>query len=153
LTHRRLASAVALVTGHEQPDKPGSMLDWSGLARFPGTLVFYMGVTRLPQLAAQLCAHGKDPATPAAAVRWATTGQQRTVEATLAGLPEAVRSAGLTAPALVVVGPVVALRQELAWFERRPLFGRHVVVTRPRHQAAELAERLEGLGAVVSLLP
>jgi uroporphyrinogen III methyltransferase/synthase len=153
LTHRRLASAVALVAGHEQPDKPGPTLDWPALARFPGTLVFYMGVARLAHLVGRLLENGKDPATPAAAVRWATTGCQRTVEAPLAQLPEAVQSAGLTAPALIVIGAVAGLRSELAWMERRPLFGKRVLITRPRHQAAEWVRHLEELGAVVSVLP
>jgi uroporphyrinogen III methyltransferase/synthase len=153
LTHRRLASAVAFVTGHERPDKPDSLLDWAALARFPGTLVFYMGVARLPHIAQMLVEHGKAPDTLAAAVHWGSTTSQRTVEATLAGLPEAVRAAGLKAPALIVVGPVVSLRAELAWFERRPLFGKRVLVTRPRQQAGGLARRLEELGAQVSLLP
>ncbi len=153
LTHRRLASAVAFVTGHERPDKPDSMLDWAALARFPGTLVFYMGVARLPHIAQMLVEHGKPADTPAAAVHWGSTPRQRTVEAPLTGLPEAVAAAGLRAPSLIVVGPVVTLRAELAWFEGRPLFGKRVLVTRPRHQAGELARRLEELGAQVVLLP
>jgi uroporphyrinogen III methyltransferase/synthase len=153
LTDRRLASAVAFVTGHERPDKPDSLLDWGALARFPGTLVFYMGVSRLPHLAEMLLQRGKAAETPAAAVHWGSTPHQRTVEAPLAELPEAVRSAGLEAPALVFVGPVVSLRAELAWFERRPLFGKCVLVTRPRQQAGGLARRLEELGAQVWLLP
>jgi uroporphyrinogen III methyltransferase/synthase len=153
LTHRRLASAVAFVTGHERPDKPDSLLDWPALARFPGTLVFYMGVARLSHIAQMLIEHGKAADTPAAAVHWGSTTRQRTVEAPLAELPEAVRAAGLTAPSLIVVGPVVSLRAELAWFERRPLFGKRVLVTRPRHQSGGLARRLEELGAQVSALP
>jgi uroporphyrinogen III methyltransferase/synthase len=153
LTHRRFASAVALVTGHEQPDKPDSQLDWSALARFPGALVFYMGVKRLPNVVAQLLQHGKDPGTPAAAVRWASTGEQRTVEASLNGLVEAVQRSQLKSPALIVVGGAVGLRSELAWMESRPLFGKRILVTRPRHQAADWVRRLEDLGAVVSVLP
>lgn len=153
LTHRQFASAVALVTGHEQPGKPDGTLDWDALARFPGTLVFFMGIARLGAIAEALVARGKDGATPAAAIRWGTTGEQRTVEAPLVDLPSAVARAGLTAPALVVVGGVVSLRRELAWFERRPLFGRRVLVTRPRGQAGDMVRRLEGLGAFVSVLP
>jgi uroporphyrinogen III methyltransferase/synthase len=153
LTHRRHASAVAMVTGHEDPAKPGGALDWDALARFPGTLVVFMGVARLAAVVEALLGRGKDPATPAAAVRWGTTGEQRTVEAPLRELPAAVARAGLTAPALVVIGEVVGLRQELNWFERRPLFGRHVLVTRPRAQADEMVRRLEGLGASVSVMP
>jgi uroporphyrinogen III methyltransferase/synthase len=153
LTHRRLASAVAFVTGHERPDKPETLLDWPALARFPGTLVFYMAVARLPHIVQMLVEHGKAADTPAAAVHWGSTTRQRTVEAPLAGLPEAVRQAEIKAPALIVVGPVVSLRAELAWFERRPLFGKRALVTRPRQQAGSLARRLEELGAQVSVLP
>ncbi len=153
LTHRLHASAVAFVTGHENPAKPESALDWSALARFPGTLVIYMGMARLARLARTLVEHGKDPATPAAVVHWGTTGEQRTVEAPLATLHRAVLDAGMAAPALVIVGPVVALRAHLAWFEQRPLFGKRVLVTRPRRQAGDLVRRLELLGAVPFVLP
>jgi uroporphyrinogen III methyltransferase/synthase len=153
LTHRQHASAVALVTGHEQPDKPGCLLDWDALARFPGTLVFFMAMARLAATVEALLSRGKDGGTPAAAIRWGTTGEQQTVEAPLRELPDAVARAGLAAPALVVVGGVVGLRHELAWFERRPLFGRHVLVTRPRGQSEDMVRRLEGLGAAVSVLP
>src|SRR5262249_6361782 len=153
LTHRLHASAVAIVTGHEDPDKPGSALDWAALARFPGTLVVYMGVSRLARITRALLDHGKAPDTPAAVVRWGTTGEQRTVEAPLGGLADAVRAAGITAPAVTVIGPVAALRPRLAWFEQRPLFGRRVLVTRPRHQAGDLVRRLEQLGAIPVALP
>jgi uroporphyrinogen III methyltransferase / synthase len=153
LTHRDYASGVAFITGHEQPDKGERALDFAGLARFPGTLVFYMGVVRLPYLVQNLIEHGKSPSTPSAAVRWATTPLQQTIEAPLGELPDAVAQADLQAPALIVVGAVAALRSELAWFEQRPLFGKHVLVTRPRHQAGDLVRRLEELGALTSLLP
>jgi uroporphyrinogen III methyltransferase/synthase len=153
LTHRDHASAVAFVTGHEQPDKTESALDFAALARFPGTLVFYMGMSRLPQVVQALIAHGMDRATPAAAIAQATTAAQRTVTAPLHNLPRAVEEAGIRPPALVIVGSVVTFRDQLAWFEARPLFGKRVVVTRPRHQAGPLARRLEELGAQVLLLP
>ena len=153
LTHRGLASGVAFVTGHEQPDKGESALDFMALARFPGTLVFYMGVVRLPFLVRSLIEHGKPPDTPSAAVRWATTPLQVTVEAPLGELPHAAAQVDLQAPALIIIGSVVELRRELAWFERRPLFGRHVLVTRPRHQAGDMVRQLEELGARTSLLP
>ncbi len=153
LTHRQHASAVAFVTGHECPDKPESTLDWEALARFPGTLVFYMGVARLAPIAQSLIDHGKPPDTPAAVVRRATTGAQRTVTAPLSGLAAAVEAAGLAAPALTIVGSVVGLRDRVDWFERLPLFGKGVLVTRPRHQAADLLRRLETLGAAPYLLP
>ncbi len=153
LTHRLQASAVALVTGHECADKDGSTLDWAALARFPGTLVFYMAVGHLEGIVNSLIAEGKSAQTPAAVVRQATLGCQRTVSATLAELPGAARAAGITAPALAIIGPVVRLREEVAWFERQPLFGRGVLVTRPRHQAGELLRRLESLGAIPYVLP
>ena len=153
LTHRDHVSAVAFVTGHEKPDKTDSFLDWPVLARFPGTLVIYMGMARLAHIVQMLLAHGKEDQTPAAAVHWATTGRQQTVTAALGDLPAAVQKAGLKAPSLVIIGSVVSLRSELAWFETRPLLGKRILVTRPRHQAGELAARLEELGAVVSLLP
>jgi uroporphyrinogen III methyltransferase/synthase len=153
LTHRQHVSAVAFVTGHEKPDKTDSSLDWAELARFPGTLVVYMGMARLAHIVQVLIANGKPGQTPAAAVHWATTGRQRTVTAPLVDLPAAVQQAGLKAPALVIIGSVVRLRTELAWFESRPLLGKRILVTRPRHQAGELIARLEELGAVVSLLP
>jgi uroporphyrinogen III methyltransferase/synthase len=153
LTHRQYASAVALVTGHEDPTKPDTALDWGALARFPGTLVFYMGMSRLARNVAALLGHGKPTDTPAAVVHWATTGEQQTVEAPLSELPAAVQKAGVTAPAVVLVGSVVGLRQRLAWFERRPLLGKRVLVTRPRHQAGDLVRRLELLGAVPLVLP
>lgn len=153
LTHRDHASAVALVTGHEHPGKDGSTLDWAALARFPGTLVFYMSVTRLEPICAALLAHGKPADTPAAVVQQAGTGAQRTVAVPLYALPAAVRAAGLHAPALTIVGPVVALRDEINWFEHLPLFGRGVLVTRPRHQAGGLVRAVEERGGVPYLLP
>jgi uroporphyrinogen III methyltransferase/synthase len=153
LTHRRSASAVALVTGHECAGKSGNALDWAALARFPGTLVFYMAVGHLEEIVRALIAEGKAPDTPAAVVRQATLGCQRTITAPLAGLPAAARAAGIAAPALAVVGSVVAQRDSVAWFERQPLFGRGVLVTRPAHQAGELVRRLEELGAIPYQLP
>ena len=153
LTDRGCASAVAFVTGHECPGKAGSALDWPALASFPGTLVFYMGVSHLDEVVRALIAGGKSRDTPAAVVRQATLGCQRTVTAPLDGLPAAARAAGIEAPALTIIGPVVGLRESASWFEKLPLFGRGVLVTRPRHQAAELMARLRELGAVPYLLP
>jgi uroporphyrinogen III methyltransferase/synthase len=153
LTHRQCSSAVALVTGHEGAGKTGSHLDWAALARFPGTLVFYMAVASLETIVTSLLAHGKPAGTPAAAIERGTTARQRTVQATLAELPAVVQQANVQAPALVVLGDVVNLRDRLAWFEERPLFGRTVLVTRPQHQAAEMVARLEELGAAAVVLP
>ncbi|MBX9582343.1 MAG: uroporphyrinogen-III C-methyltransferase [Gemmataceae bacterium] len=153
LTHRQSASAVALVTGHELPNKAGNKLDWQALAAFPGTLCIYMGVARLPVIVAELLKHGKNPDTPAAVVERASTGDQRSVSARLADLDEARRQAGLEAPGLIIVGEPVGRRPARSWWESRPLFGRRVLVTRPAHQAAEMVRKLEHLGAVVSRLP
>jgi uroporphyrinogen III methyltransferase/synthase len=150
LTHRRHASAVAFVTGHQKPDGD---LDWSALSRFPGTLVLYMGIRRLPLIVARLLEHGKAPDTPAAAVRLATTSEQQIVTATLTNLPGAVEAAGLKAPAVVIVGPVVDLRPHLSWFEGLPLFGKHVLVTRPKGQADAMTRELLNHGAMVHHLP
>jgi uroporphyrinogen III methyltransferase/synthase len=144
---------VAFVTGHENPEKTESALDWSALARFPGTLVVYMGMSRLDKVAGALIQHGKDGRTPAAAVQHATTGEQHTIEASLAELPQAVRAAGLTAPAVILIGSVVSVRSELSWFEKLPLFGKRVLVTRPRRQAGDLVQRLVQLGALAYVLP
>lgn len=153
LTHRRHASAVAFVTGHENPAKPESALDWRALAQFPGTLVIYMGMSRLDKIVHALLEQGKDPQTPAAAVQHATSGDQRTVEAPLADLPGAVRAGGLSAPAVILIGAVVALRADLCWFDKLPLFGKRVLVTRPRHQAGDMVQRLTQLGAQSYVLP
>lgn len=153
VTHRNVATCVGLVAGHETPDKGEPTMDWPALAAWPGTLVFYMGVENLGFICRKLIEHGQAADTPAAAVRWGTTPQQQTVEATLATLAGAVARANLRPPAVIVVGPVVALRGQLAWFERRPLLGRRIVVTRARAQASGLAARLEQLGAEVIELP
>ncbi|HET7508998.1 MAG TPA: uroporphyrinogen-III C-methyltransferase [Solirubrobacterales bacterium] len=153
VTHRDEASAVAFVTGHEDPEKDESALDWEALARFPGTLVFYMGVKRLAENAAALIAAGRDADEPAAAIERGTWPGQRTVEATLGTIAEAVAREEIKAPALIVVGQVAQRREQLEWLERRPLHGRRVVVTRARAQASGLAETLRDLGAEVVELP
>jgi uroporphyrinogen III methyltransferase/synthase len=153
VTHRDDASAVAFVTGHEDPEKIGSALDWNALASFPGTLVFYMGVKRLAENAAALIAAGRDPEQPAAAIERGTWPGQRTVGATLETIAAAVERESVKAPALIVVGAVAARREDLAWLERRPLHGRRVVVTRARAQASGLAATLRDLGAEVVELP
>jgi uroporphyrinogen III methyltransferase / synthase len=153
VTHRADASAVAFVTGHEDPGKTESALDWDALAAFPGTLVIYMGVKRLAENAAALIAGGRDPNEPAAAIERGTLPGQRTVTAPLGDLAAAAEREHLGAPAVIVVGPVATRREELAWVERRPLFGRRIVVTRARAQASGLASRLRELGAEVVELP
>jgi uroporphyrinogen III methyltransferase/synthase len=153
VTHRDDASAVAFVTGHEDPEKPDSALDWEALARFPGTLVFYMGVKNLPLISERLTAAGRAADEPAAVVERGTLPAQRAVSGTLADIASRVEAEGLRRPAVTIVGPVALLRERLAWLERRPLFGRTVVVTRARAQASGLAARLGGLGAEVVETP
>jgi len=153
VTHRDDASAVAFVTGHEDPEKEEMALDWEALARFPGTLVFYMGVRRLAENAAALIAAGRDPDEPAAAVERGAMAGQRVVTATLGTIGAEVERTGIGAPAVIVVGDVVARRDALAWLEQRPLHGRSVVVTRARAQASGLARTLRLLGAEVVELP
>jgi uroporphyrinogen III methyltransferase/synthase len=153
VTHRDDAGAVAFVTGHEDPAKEVSALDWEALGRFPGTLVLYMGVGRAAAITEALVAAGRDPAEPAAAIERGTMPGQRTVLSTLEGLPEAVADAELQPPAILLFGPVAARREAIAWLERRPLHGRRVVVTRARAQASGIAGALSGLGAEVIELP
>jgi uroporphyrinogen III methyltransferase/synthase len=153
VTHREVASGVAFVTGHEDPDKPGSAIDWPALARFPGTLVFYMGVRSLPTIAERLTAEGRPPGEPVAVVERGTLPGQRTLLATLEDVAERAAAAGIRAPAITLVGAVARLREQLAWLEARPLHGRIVAVTRARAQASALAARLRSLGAAVVEAP
>lgn len=152
-THRGLSSAVALVTGHGAGDTPEGDRDWQSLATFPGTLVFYMAVKALPVIARELIAHGRAADEPVAIIERGTTEQQRTTRAPLAEIAEVARGAKVRAPALVVVGPVAGLADELDWRGARPLAGRRVVVTRAGEQAGTLAGRLRALGANAIELP
>jgi uroporphyrinogen III methyltransferase/synthase len=162
VTHRGLASAVALVTGHAREDTGGpgetagaeeAEIDWPALAAFPGTLVFYMGVRRLPDIATSLIAAGRPGSQPAAVIEAGTLPRQRTVTGTLETIAETVEREGVRPPSITVVGPVAALAEELAWLEPRPLAGLTVTVTRARTQASGLARRLEALGARVVQAP
>jgi uroporphyrinogen III methyltransferase / synthase len=153
VTHRGVATLVTFVTGHEDPVKDATGVDWSALARAGGTIVLYMGVKTLPRIAAALIAAGMSPETPAAAVEWGTYPRQRTVTATLATLGDAMQREGFGAPVVTIIGPVVSLRDEISWFDRRPLFGKRIVVTRARSQAASLSERLAAVGADVVEMP
>ena len=153
VTHRDAASGVAFVTGHEDPAKPESALDWHALAGFPGTLVVYMGVRQLAAIAERLLAGGRAGDEPAAVIERGTLADQRVVTGTLETIAERAAVDRVRAPAIAVFGPVVALRERLAWFERRPLAGLTVAVTRARAQASELAARLQSLGATVLETP
>lgn len=147
VTHRRLCSALGIITGHEDPAKTESSLRWAGLAEGLDTLVFLMGVENLPNIVRELTAHGKPADTPVALVRWGTTSDQQTLTGTLGDIVDRVREAGFTAPAVTVVGEVVNLRETLRWWDNRPLSGKSIVVTRSREQASGLARSLEDLGA------
>lgn len=146
VTDRRHATEVAFVTGHEDPSKDESTINWAALAGIH-TLVFLMGIKNLPNICARLMEHGKPGDTPAACVRWGTTPAQRSVTSDLAHLPEVVRQAGIKPPAVTIVGSVVELKDELGWFENLPLFGKRVLVTRTRNQAGKLSRALRRLGA------
>lgn len=148
LTHRRFTSTVAFVTGHEDPTKKDSRIDWAALAKGIGTLVFLMGVKNLQRIVTQLLAHGRDPQTPVALVRWGTTANQQAVSGTLETIVEIVKRAELQAPAVIVVGDVVKMRTVMNWFEpQRPLLGKRIVITRARQQASDLVAKLSALGA------
>ena len=153
ITHRMHSSALALITGHELPAKPGNKLDYSALAKFPGTLAIYMGMARLPLIVAELLKYGKNPNTPCAVIERASTGDMRSCRSTLMNLDNDRRAAGLEAPGLILIGEVIDQTPEKSWYEQLPLFGRRVLVTRPRHQAEGMVRRLENLGAVPVVLP
>ncbi|PIE71053.1 MAG: uroporphyrinogen-III C-methyltransferase [Deltaproteobacteria bacterium] len=146
LTHRQYTATVAFVTGHERPDKETSNIDWDALVGM-GTLVFLMGVKNLPNIQTELLKRGKKSDTPVALIQWGTTTRQRTVTGTLDTIVDDVKAAGLTSPAIILIGEVVNLRDSMSWFENRPLFGKRILVTRSRHQASDLVTRLAALGA------
>jgi len=147
LTHRDLTSVVTFITGHDV-----DRLDWSRVCR-TGTLVVYMGLTNFDRIARELLAQGHAPDTPALAVRWATRPEQESIVGTLASLPALIRERGMKPPATIIIGDVVRLRETLNWYERLPLIGRRVVVTRAREQASTLSEKLRELGAQAIELP
>lgn len=149
LTHRGVTTSVAFVTGHESHGKANTEIDWEGLSLGSGTVVFYMGIKNLPQITANLLAHGRAPQTPVALIRWGTRPEQEVLVGTLADIAEKAREASFRAPAITVVGEVVNLRETLRWFDNRPLFGRSILVTRGADQAGEFTAKLERLGARV----
>ncbi|NQU07936.1 MAG: uroporphyrinogen-III C-methyltransferase, partial [Candidatus Abyssubacteria bacterium] len=153
VTHRDLTSTFALITGHEDPTKEESAIDWAKVATGIGTIAFYMGVKNLPRIAEKLIEHGRSPDTPVAVIRWGTTPNQQTVVGTLENIVQKVKEAGLKAPAITLVGEVVKLREDLNWFETRPLSGKKIVVTRSRAQSSEFVEQIESLGAEAVEMP
>lgn len=146
VTHRHLTSTFTVITGHEDPLKASSQINWERLGKDPGTLIFLMGVGHLAQIVAQLVAHGKSEDTPIALIRWGTRPEQQVVQGTLANIVDEVSKAGLTSPAIIIVGDVVHMRQTLSWFEQKPLFGQRILVTRAREQASAFSEMIEEAG-------
>ena len=153
VTHRGKNSHVTFLTGHEDPQKTESSIDFGALARLGGTQVMLMGVERIESIAREMMANGMRRDLPVALIRWATTGRQETLVGTLENIAERVTASGFSAPAVAVFGEVVALREQLNWFEDRPLSGKRIVVTRTRTQAGVLSEQLRALGADVIELP
>ncbi|MDA3787583.1 MAG: uroporphyrinogen-III C-methyltransferase [Desulfobacula sp.] len=153
ITHRDHTSFVSFITGHEDPTKKDTSMQWDVYAKSNATLVFLMGVKNLENIVKNLIKHGKPSDTPIALVRWGTTARQKTVTGTLATIVERVKQAKLKSPAIIVIGHVVSLRDELAWFDKRPLFGKRIVVTRARAQASDLVSKLSKLGALCIEIP
>jgi uroporphyrinogen III methyltransferase/synthase len=153
VTDRRHSASFAVVTGHKDPSRPAEQTRWRELATAVDTLIILMGMRNLPRLVEELIAGGKSPETPAAAVMHGTLPEQRTCVSTLGGLCAAVEAAGLGAPSTVIVGDVVRLREGLSWWERRPLFGKRVLVTRAAEQAGELAGAIRATGALPVVEP
>ena len=146
VTHRDFTSTFTVITGHEDPTKEETNINWPRLASDPGTLIFLMGVGNLPKIVEKLTSNGKAGDTPVALIRWGTRPEQQVVTGVLDNIVAEVEKAGLTSPAIIIVGQVVTLRDTLKWFENKPLFGQRVLVTRAREQASILAEKIEELG-------
>lgn len=147
ITHRDYTASVAFLTGHEDPTKETSNIDWSKLATGAGTIVVYMGIKNLPIIMDNLLKHGRDPKTPVAVVRWASTPEQRSVVGTVETIADIVAKANIKPPSLIIIGDVVKLKAVTDWYEKRPLFGKKIIVTRTREQASELMAGLEEYGA------
>ncbi len=153
VTNRGYSASVAFITGHEDPTKLESDIKWDKLSTGVQTLVFLMGVKNLPLIIEKLTRHGLDSSTPAAVIENGCLPAQRSVSGTLADIAAKVKEAGLRPPSIIIVGKVVSLRERINWFEKRPLFGKTIVVTRSREQASELTARLEELGAGIIETP
>lgn len=153
LTHREHSSGFVVITGYEDPDKPLPAVDWTAVANAPGTKVVFMGVKQIAHIADSLVTAGMKSTTPVAMVRWGTTGRQATIEGTLKTIAKVAEESDFKPPAVIVIGDVVGLRKQLAWFEKNPLLGQRIVVTRARSQNAELSDKLTTLGAEVLEIP
>lgn len=146
VTHRDHASSLSIVTGHESPDKLDRSIYWDKVTNATGTLLFLMGVAKIDYISRQLMKHGRSPDTPVALVRWGTTPEQQTLVGSLENIAELVKQTKFESPAVIIVGDVVKQREALQWYEKMPLFGMRVLVTRARSQASEFAEKIEELG-------
>jgi uroporphyrinogen III methyltransferase/synthase len=146
VTHRDLTSSFAVITGHEDPTKNETSIHWEHLAQTHGTLVFLMGMENLTLIAQKLMENGKKPSTPVGIIQWGTRPEQRTLVGQLDTIAHKVKEQGFTNPSIIIVGEVVSLRNKLQWFEKKPLFGQRIIVTRARHQASELSQAIESLG-------
>ena len=153
LTHREYGSQLTVFSGHDSVDKASSDLDYAQLAKAPGTKIFLMGVARLREITSKLVEHGAEPATPIALTRWATTGRQKTITGTLANIADIAEEENFKAPAVGVIGHIINEMENIEWYEKRPLKGKRIVVTRSQEQAPELVSKLSGLGADVIELP
>jgi uroporphyrinogen III methyltransferase / synthase len=153
LTHRDLSSTTCFITGHEDPTKKGSNINWDSLAQSSGTLVFLMGIGNLGRIAARLIHGGKRSDTAAAVIGSGTTSRQITATGTLGTIAQQVKEEGIEPPGVIVVGDVVNLRKHLRWFESRPLFAKRILITRPEEQANDFARILTGLGAWCEIFP
>jgi len=153
ITHRGLASSFAVITGHEDPNKEVSSINWEKLATGVDTIIFLMGMKNLPEIVSKLIKFGRPPDTPVAVIKEGTKPEQKTVVGSLRDIVPRVEACHLTPPAVIVVGEVVKLRDELRWFDNRPLFGKRILVTRARHQASALSQLLAEHGAQPIELP
>lgn len=153
VTHRKIAASFSVITGHEDPTRAESGINWEAVAQGADTLVFLMGIENLEKITAQLIKYGRPAETPAAVIRWGTHPEQRTLVTTVGKACEDVKKAGLRPPAIFIVGEVVKLRETMNWFETKPLFGKTFVVTRARSQASVLTQKLEDEGAAVIEVP
>lgn len=152
VTMRGVNSTIAFATGHETDEKEFSLIDWTSLSKM-GTIIFYMGVKNMPIIVENLLKHGKSKDTPVALIRWATYPKQEVLTGNLGSILQKMKEANFKAPAIIVIGDVVNLRNELMWFEKRPLFGKTILVTRTKEQAGKLSNRLRDLGANVIEIP
>lgn len=146
VTHRDLTSSFAVITGHEDPTKNETSIHWDHLAQSHGTLVFLMGMENLPLISQKLMENGKKPTTPVGIIQWGTRPEQRTLIGQLDTIAAEVKKQEFTNPSIIIVGEVVSLREKLQWFEKKPLFGKRIIVTRARHQASVLSQEIEALG-------